>query len=305
MAVLRVNAQGTTPVLHGIAAPLRASLETALAAEGPIVIMLHGYKFRPNDPKHCPHSHIFALKDVRDGKVISWPAHLGMTAPEAKDGLAIAFGWDARGTVWQARDSAKQASVALATVVCMIRRAAPCKPVHIFAHSMGGYVALKAIKQLSPYDIGRAVLMNAAVYRRQALEALASPAGQSCEFFNITSQENAFFDAAFEYLFRPEHSGDRVLGPNLHADNAISLDLSRPEVLGYFAELGLDIAPRTHSVCHWSTYLRAGVFDLYQALFRQPELTALAAMHHRLSVPQLPAHQAMMHSALPERFGQV
>lgn len=282
MPVLRINAQNSTPVVHGEALPLRPVLRAALAKDGPVVVMVHGYKFLPHDPKHCPHKHIFAPEDSTCRKGVSWPKRLGMTGADDAEGLAIAFGWNARGRPWQARDRGKEAARALATLVRMIRQFRPHQPVHLLAHSMGAFVALRAMSYLQAHDIGRLISMNGALYRKQAERALASEAGSTAEFIHMVSRENRMYETLFEYAVSPDDQGDRAIGRFFSAPNALTIDLSNPVTLDVLAALGYPIARPRKMLCHWSTYLRPGVFGLYQALLRNPRQTPLPYLKSEL-----------------------
>ena len=92
MAVIRINAVHDRPQLH------RGNLcvHTALARHmgpGPVIVMIHGYKYQPDIPDHCPHLNIMSMKP-RDTSVrsLSWLRHTGFGAGNENEGLAIAFG---------------------------------------------------------------------------------------------------------------------------------------------------------------------------------------------------------------------
>ncbi|MDO6796822.1 hypothetical protein [Shimia thalassica] len=101
MPVIRINAEGDIPVLHGGHRSLAPTLTHALKQNGPVVVMVHGYSFLPYDRIHCPHRHIFSGADhLANPKALSWPKNLGFGTGLPDEGLAIAFGWHARGTLW-------------------------------------------------------------------------------------------------------------------------------------------------------------------------------------------------------------
>ena len=93
MPVVRINADHALPQhLWQVAADL--------PAEAPIVVMIHGYRYSPSQPAHDPHRHILSLDpDPRQRRATSWPRALGFGGVHPQDGLAIAFGWEARGTL--------------------------------------------------------------------------------------------------------------------------------------------------------------------------------------------------------------
>lgn len=266
MAVLRINCIGGVPQLHGAPAPLAPAL-AAHDRSGPVIVMVHGFKFLPGAPRHCPHDHIFSDHAVHAcRKALSWPRALNLSAEGDGAPLGVAFGWPARGTIWQAHAGAALAGEALARLVSALKARVPERPVHVIAHSLGARVALSALHHLAPGAVGRLILLAGAEHRGAALGALATPAGRRTEVINVTSGENRLYDLALEALIPPPAAGDRALGAGLNACNAIDLRLDDAATLDALTGLGFDVAPRTRRVCHWSSYLRPGVFDLYAAL---------------------------------------
>ena len=283
MPLIRINAEDRTPVLHGIPRPLAPVLQRALASSGPIILMLHGYKFLPGDPRHCPHTHIFSTRPTHDcPRALSWPRALGFGQGRKDEGLAIAFGWPARGRLRAAQARSETAAEALASLITLIHRLAPDRPVHIIAHSLGCHLALSALKHLPHGSVGRMILLNGATYQSHAHAALATEAGRTAELFNIISRENAPYDFLFEKTLPSPIRGDRALGRGLRAPTALTLCLDDSHSRQHLAALGHIIAPRNNRSCHWSTYLRPGVFDLYSALIRTPERLPLAHLQNRL-----------------------
>lgn len=269
MPLLRINAAPDGPELHRSVHPLHFALLRHAQDFGPVIIMIHGYKFRPGDPGGCPHDHIFALDNIANcPRAISWPRLLGMDACE---GLGIAFGWNGGGTLWQARVSALRAGEALGGLVQRLRRIAPQRPVHVIAHSLGAQVAFSALTRVGAGDIHRIVVLNGAAYQSQAHAALASAAGKKAELFNVTTRENAVFDFAFERLILPGGPGDRALGKGFRAGNAVTLRIDDTDLLHRLARHGIRVANPERRVCHWSTYLRPGVFELYRNLLHDPQ----------------------------------
>lgn len=265
MALLRVNATSQGVRMHLSEAPTGAALEAAGTA-GPVIVMVHGFKFLPGDPRHCPHLHIFSDHDTHPcPKALSWPRALGIRA-DAGGPLGVAFGWDARGTIWQAYAGAGHAGAALARLVSDLRRQVPERPVHAIAHSLGARVVLSALDHLDAGALNRVILLAGAEYRGTAEAMLATPAGRRCEVLNVTSRENRLYDMLLETAIAAEAPGDRALGAGLDACNAVTLRLDAPETLQALARLGHAVAPPARRVCHWSSYLRPGVFDLYAGL---------------------------------------
>ncbi|WP_353312042.1 alpha/beta fold hydrolase [Shimia sp. NS0008-38b] len=245
--------------------------------------MLHGYKFTPRDPAHCPHRHIFAPHDVACPKGVSWPQRMGFLSGRTDGGLGVAFGWNARGTLKQALRSAVRAAHALARLIRILRELAPDRPVHLIAHSMGGYVALKALRHLKAGDVGRILLLNGTVFRPSAAAALRTDAGRAAELYNITSTENAVFDLGFEWLLGHSAAHDRTLGRGFSASNAVTLLLHDRASLAQLAAMGFNIGPPRHWFCHWSTYLRPGAMEFYGALMREPLRLPLATLQAQLA----------------------
>ncbi|MBC7133768.1 MAG: alpha/beta hydrolase [Roseovarius sp.] len=264
--------------------------EAALAdGSGPVILMVHGFKYAPGHASECPHRHIFALAPERAcHKVVSWPRGLGFDGRREGEGLAIGFGWNARGTLWQAYREAGRAGAALAHAIAAIRARAPHRPVHAIAHSFGARVVLAALARLAPGALGRVILLAGAEFGQNAAQALASPAGRTAEIVNVTTRENDLYDFLLECLISTPAPGDRSLGLSLPTGgNVLSLQLDDPETLEVLARAGFDIAPPAARVCHWSPYTRPGALDFYAHLMRAPERLTLAQL--RAALPERPA----------------
>lgn len=257
MPIVAVNASAEGSLEAGLPAL------DALVPGAPVLIMIHGFRYAPGAPGTCPHRSLFALTPHRSvARVISWPRRLGL----ARAGLGIGFGWAAAGTIWGAYRQAGRAGEALADLVAALR-AAGSGPVHVLAHSLGARVALAALPRLAPGDIGRLILMSGAEFRRPAAEALATPAGRAAEVLNVTSRENDLFDGLLELLFA---AGLRDLGPSLgsglRAANLTTLQIDGAAHRAALVRLGYPIADPGRRICHWSAYLRSGLFPLYRAV---------------------------------------
>jgi pimeloyl-ACP methyl ester carboxylesterase len=272
MALLQVNANGSWPD----AGTLAAALEP-LAPGAPVVVMIHGYRFAPGVPGHCPHDHILSPAP-RPGarRALSWPQHLGLTAPAA--GLGVGFGWQARGTIWGAYGRAARAGGALARLVAMIAALRPGQPVDMIAHSFGARVALSALRTAPAGAVGRVILLSAAEFRGPALAAMASPAGRGAEVVNVVSRENDMFDFGMETLLRGGLSHGLGHGLCNPSGNWVDLQIDHPGTVAALHGLGFPLSAGRARVCHWSVYLRAGVFPLYRALIdRSLDLPTLRA----------------------------
>lgn len=275
MPLIQVNARDET--LDWDPAEVVAAL--AASPTAPVIVMIHGYKFLPGDPVHCPHTHILALQPTRESfKAVSWPRRLGVGRPgDGPEPICIAFGWSARGAVWQAWRQSDRAAAALATLVTALSAAHPGRKVHIIAHSMGARVALGAMRHVARGAIGRVVLMAGAALRSDAAAALDSPAGATAEVINITSRGNDLFDLLLQLaLWTPA----RTLGAGLARPqpNWVDIQIDAPGVLVGLRGLGLRIAPPNVRICHWSGYLRPGLFGLYRRYLAQPETLPLSAL---------------------------
>ncbi|NNK65156.1 MAG: hypothetical protein HKO95_00305 [Rhodobacteraceae bacterium] len=233
----------------------------------PMVVMIHGYKFSPTSPAHSPHTHILSLSPSRlGGRSLSWPRHLGFGQGRLDEGLCIALGWEARGTLWQAYRHAGVAGRALARLIDGIGR-----PVDVLAHSLGARVALSAMARLGRGRLGRLILISGAEFGHHAQNALKSPAGRGAEVINVTSRENALFDLMFERLMQRPLGGATALGAGLaNAPHRwLDLPIDRGGVRVALARLGYPIPAPSRRVCHWSGYMRPGLFALYASLIRE------------------------------------
>ncbi len=299
MPMLRITMTQDGARLHDARAPLRPALRRALAAApGPVTVMVHGYKYLPGHPIHCPHDSIFSQTPrLPSRKVISWPRRLGLR-DQPGEGLGLSIGWSARGTIWDAYDRAEHAGTALAGVLSDIRTLAPDRSVHLLGHSLGARVALCAIRDALPGAVTRAVLLAAAVYGQTAQEALGSEAGRKTQVLNVTSRENDFYDFLMERLVAPTHTGDRMLGHgSLSLPNMVTLQLDDPQSLAALSRSGFPIAQPTARICHWSPYLRSGVFALYRAY-----LSGVMPQHQlRALLPVAPAPRWSRLMPFPQR----
>ncbi len=300
MPLMQITAGPEGPRLHATERPLSPALEETLRTPGPIIVMLHGFKFAPGDPVGCPHRHILSLNPTEDcWKALSWPRELGFGTGFAKEGLAIAFGWPARGTIWQAYRRAGLAGRALADLVNMIARLAPGRPVNLLAHSLGARVVLSSMAHVGEGAIGRAILLNPAEYGGRAREALTTPAGRAAEVVNVTSRENDLFDFLLERLIAPPEQGDATLAQSMpRLPNTVTLQLDHVKTLGALNASGFPIAPPSGRICHWSAYLRPGVFSLYRTLLREPESLPLSRL--RAMAPDSPDPRWSRVLALPD-----
>lgn len=270
------------PVLHASAAPLRPALRQALlhplTGHGPVTIMVHGYSHQPGLPGHCPHEGILGLSP-RPGtpEGCSWPRRLGLGRDLHHEGLGVSFGWNARGSIWRAFHEAERAGHALAALVAMLHRLSPLRDIHIIGHSMGGRVALSALRQSTPGKITRIILLAPAEFDATARDALGSAAGASCETLHVASGGNGVFDRLAQGLVSPPTPGARILGLSRAVlPQCLRLEIDCAETLEALAAAGFRVAPPRGRISHRAPYLRPGLFPLYRAFLRgAPDLATL------------------------------
>lgn len=269
MAVIRINASPSGLSLHHSPQPVPARLREAATQPGLVVILVHGYKYFPGKPEVCPHNKIFG--DHSNG----WPSQLGFVDNSVNNGLCIALGWQARGTLKSMYHRAQRLGKSLAALIVLLRKQNPARPIHLVAHSLGSEACLCALPHLFAGDVARVVLMTGASYASRAARLLDTPAGRSTEVLNVTSRENDLFDAMFEHLVPADIPNDRTLGQGLAAANAVTLQLDCDRTLARLRNLGFDIAPSQRRICHWSSYTRPGVMQFYDSFLRGPETLTL------------------------------
>lgn len=294
MRFLSVNARNDTPVAASGSNLVEqlTHLTKDLAKDAPIVILLHGFRFSPFKAAHCPHSKILSpTRTAHTGRGRSWPAALGLGLDENCAG--IGFGWEARGSFWQAFGQADAAGRALARMISILRFL-HTGPVRILAHSLGARVALAGFAYLPASAIDRVVLLSAAAFRIDAERAIATPAGRAAEILNCTSQQNQVFDFLLERIMGRAPGSALAYGrPNAASSKHwLDLEMDDPDVLKRLASLGHEVGAPARHMCHWSLYLRDGLFDLYNALL----MPALPMPLH--SLKPLPFEQGLFgHSA--------
>ncbi|MFD1912771.1 hypothetical protein [Halodurantibacterium flavum] len=264
----------------------------------PVIVMIHGFRYSPFGPGNDPHRHIFAAAPERGLlRTVSWPRRLGIR--ETGGPLGLAFGWDGCGRLDRVHGRAQAAGRALSR---LLQAVPPGRPVHMVAHSLGVRVALAALDGLEAGAAARMILLAAASYRNEARAALVTPAGRRAEFVNVTGRENALFDALAEMLLPAPCPLDRVLGRGLTdaPHRWLDLPLDDPRLLSALRTAGFRIAPPA-PVCHWSGYLRPGVFGLYRALLSDDPLP-LARL--RALLPAEPAPRARLLAIPPLPLGR-
>ncbi|MCR9125070.1 MAG: hypothetical protein NXH82_02990 [Rhodobacteraceae bacterium] len=289
MPILRINARGTAAVPHSGSRPLPDVLARAADGAGPVIVMIHGLKYAPGHPRHCPHHSLFALNSEASTAAAApgWPRQLGFGTGHPDEGLALTFGWAARRPIRAAQRAAADAGMALAEVVHGLSRHAPHRPVHVIAHSLGVDVALSALPHLDAGAFGRILSLAGACFQAPAHAALQTPAGATAELINITSRENDPFDFLFERFATAPRGAGRAIGQGIAAPNAVTLQLDCAHTLAHLDRLGAPIEDPDRRICHWSAYTRRGTLRFYNDLMRRPDTLPLAAL--RRGLPQSPA----------------
>ncbi|MDO5612737.1 MAG: DUF726 domain-containing protein [Paracoccus sp. (in: a-proteobacteria)] len=280
MTLIRIN-EGQLPDNAALAAA------AALPEGAPLIAMIHGFRFSPALPGTDPHRHILALDpELTSRRAMSWPRALGF-GEACGDGLAIAFGWEARGSLHSAYLRADAAGQSLArSIETLAQRAG--RPVAMIGHSLGARVALAALHHVTPGTISRAILLTAAEFRCAAASAMASPAGQQAEIINITSRENDLFDFGMELLVGRLRRRTLGFGLDQPLRNWIDVQIDDADTLDALAGLGFRMDSRAARLCHWSPYLRPGVFDFYRTALRQPWALPLGLLRGALPVRPAP-----------------
>jgi len=263
MSIIAVNAPGERVSIAN-------TVECMLPQQpigGAITIMTHGFRYCPFTPEADPHTRLFSPQQRKSSwKSVSWAHYLHLNRPDA--GLGIGFGWPGLGRIDQAAQRAFAAGRALGAMVADIHRTRPDLRLRIIAHSLGARVALQALQEAPPDAIETLVLLSGAEFRPKAEHAMAAPGARSTRVVNVTSRENLAFDTLFR-LFAPErHLLSPMLSSGLGQGQPRWLDLriDNPSHLATLRGLGYRPANPSHPVCHWSSFLRPGLFPLYRDL---------------------------------------
>ncbi len=307
MAILRINC--------GEAGLQGAPLPAAAARPGRTLIMIHGYKYDPEDPRADPHATLYSAAPVpaplsNGGRVISWPLALNI----AEQDLCVAYGWRARashvGELLSAGrngfaavyDAAGAAGAALASVIADLAEAGGA-PVDMIAHSLGARVALSAIRTLAERGgaeaaarLGRVVLLAPAASTADARAAMDACAGaRGPEVYCVLSRANAPYDRLLG-AFAPRGMGAALGREGLGARRAGWLDLAfdDPRLRDWAARRGVALGPAPSGPCHWSVYTRPGAMTLHRAILsRAPSF----------GVEEMRATGAPTLAPRPPRFG--
>ncbi len=271
MALLSVNAAKGTEGHRPAGTRTLGQALGALPLGQPVTTLIHGFRFCPSDPAHDPHRHILSLSPRPDcWKAVSWPRHLHLDRPGR--GLGIGFGWPAMGALPQVAKRAFEAGQDLARMIDTIHCLRPDAPVQIVAHSLGARVALTALAAAPPGALRRMILIAGAEYREAAELALSQPAAARTQVLNVVSGENRVFDLLFRFVVNPERRFDRPLSAGLgHLVGCTDLAIDDPATRAALCNIGHRLRPPTTRVCHWSGYMRPGLFGIYRHVLDQTD----------------------------------
>lgn len=279
MPVVKIDAAEPAP------SPILGQVVRILPAHAPIVVMIHGYRYSPAVPRCDPHRHILSLDpDPARRRTLSWPRALGFGSGQGDEGLAVAFGWEARGMLGRAYGRAGDAGKRVGFLVSELAEQSG-RPVAVIGHSLGARVALQALHHADPGSVGRTVLLAGAEFRDTAAAALDSPAGRRAEVLNITSRENDLFDFAMEMWLDLGRRPAIGLGLAEPAKNWIDVQIDDQPTLAALDRLGFPVERRPLRLSHWTPYLRRGLFDFYRTALFQPWALSLPML--RATLPGL------------------
>jgi hypothetical protein len=248
----------------------------------PVVVLVHGYKFHPDEPAADPHRSLFAPTTAGGRRVRSWPEGLGFRDDAGESGLCVGFAWPASapmlaslvatGRTGFARvyDRAADYGGRLAELVALLQRLAPGRPVDLLAHSLGARVALAALPALAGSP-GRVILLGAAEFDGRAREFVRACGAEAPAIYNVTARSNDLYDLAFEAFAPRRGQGEQALGLGLGAPHPswLDLQLDRPEVTAWVNGLGIPLTASTARLCHSGFYTRGGALAVYEAILRR------------------------------------
>lgn len=234
-----------------------------LPRDRPVVILLHGFQYAPGHGLSCPHHSLYAQQSQHPcARSRNWPDRMQVGNDQIS---AIGFGWQGRGSVWEAWRATETAGAALGRLISTLKCDAPHRPIHIIGHSMGVRVAMSALRQADPGCVDRVIALNAADFISH-VELAVTQHARSVSLFNVTSRENALFDALVEWCLATHWFDGKAVGRGFDATCAVTLRLDQARHLSALRGLGYNLPAPERRICHWSTYLRPGTGALYRAI---------------------------------------
>lgn len=271
LLALNVTETGILPRDGGTLTDALAKSLLSLPVDAPVVILIHGYRFSWVTAATDPHTHILAEVPTQAcWKALSWPTSLGLAGPNPQPGLAIALGWQARGSIWRAYRAAADAGKQLAGLITALRRVHG-GPITAMTHSLGARVALSALHDLEGGTLDRIVMLAAAEFQTVSECAMQTPAGRCVEVVNVTSRENDFFDFLLERALGGAPRSTLGQGLPVTRDRWLDIALDDPPTLNALRSLGYPVGSAERRICHWSLYLRRGAFGIYRDLLTRPD----------------------------------
>lgn len=280
---------------HGAKRALAHALHGASSA-APVLFMIHGYRYDPNDaagdPRRDPHRVVLrpAHRRTRAAQPLSWPEALGFDEPPerrgAEQGLAIGVGWSSlppagrrgsgagRALSW-AYGAAAQTAESVASILRFAAATRSDLRFDLFAHSLGARVAFLALRIAASEGwsgrIGRILALGAAEYQDMALRAARCCRPGGPEVINFTSRANDPYDALLQLLgpraalarnARPLGAG----GLGRRAPGWIDIQLDHPAMQGWLARQGVAVAGAGRFCRHDAFYARSGIAALHRRL---------------------------------------
>lgn len=290
MAMLRITAVGDTPVCaEGSWQPIEALLAAQtrdLPSGAPVVFVTHGYRYSPWTPHNNPFDTLLSARPQRgQRKARALPRKLGLAPDQTRAGLCIALGWHGRGSLATAMDRAQAAGHALARVADQLAETRPDLRLSAVSHSLGASVLMAAMHKAEIARFQRLLLLAPAAHRADALVALGAPAAREAEVISVRSRENVFFECLFALA---RGSAPTVVAGMRDHPQWVELSLSDPVAAQNLALRGLRLGPQRRPVCHWSGFLRPGVWPLYRRMLFAPQTLPLATLRHLGTAPLSP-----------------
>lgn len=268
MPLIQLVSTGDVPRLRGDTRPLLSTLAETLETQPvsrPVFVLLHGLRYDAATPSTDPAASIFsAIPPKGDPRTVSWPRHLGFGRGRAEEGLCIGLSWPARTGLRQAYNRAADAGRSLAHLVDLIRFADPRRKIVVLAHSLGARVALCALPHIRTGRIHRMVFVYGAEIGSEATRLLGTATRPLPDILNVTSRENRIIDRAFATAITGCPWAKTIGGRGAAQPLWTDLPLHDPATLALLRAHGYPISTALRPICHWSGYLRPGVFAVYR-----------------------------------------